>query len=165
VICDAGPRVDLLWRNCGWRIIVLRRRNFDRWHKSFKECIRPGTPLSLEDARRLVEGYVEHYNNVRLNSAIGYITPKDMLAGHQQEIQAERDRKLEAAREQRKNRRLPAAWRMKRITSGLPTILPRLPGSAFLASDGRLSGYPTHQDFKKPYSFAWQKTCMGVHGK
>jgi hypothetical protein len=25
-------------------------------------------------------GYVEHYNNVRLNSAIGYITPKDMLA-------------------------------------------------------------------------------------
>jgi hypothetical protein len=39
----------------------------------------------------LVEGYLEYYNNVRLNSAIGYITPKDMLAGHQQEIQAERD--------------------------------------------------------------------------
>jgi len=78
----------------------------ERWHKSLKgECIRPGTPLSLEDARRLVKGYVEHYNNVRLNSAIGYITPKDMLAGYQQEIQAERDRKLEAAREQRKNRR------------------------------------------------------------
>jgi len=33
----------------------------ERWHKSLKgECIRPGTPLSLEDARRLVEGYVEH---------------------------------------------------------------------------------------------------------
>ena len=78
--------------------------------KSLKgECIRPGTPLSLEDARRLVEGYVEHYNNVRLNSAIGYITPKDMLAGHQQEIFTERDRKLEAAREQRKNRRQQAA--------------------------------------------------------
>jgi transposase InsO family protein len=76
----------------------------ERWHKSLKgECIRPGTPLSLEDARRLVKGYVEHYNNVRLNSAIGYITPKDMLAGHQQEIQTERDRKLEAARQQRKN--------------------------------------------------------------
>jgi len=70
---------------------------------------RPGTPLSLEDARRLVKGYVGHYNNVRLNSAIGYIAPKDMLTGHQQEIQAERDRKLEAAREQRKNRRQRAA--------------------------------------------------------
>ena len=57
----------------------------------------------------LVKGYVEHYNNVRLNSAIGYITPKDMLGGHQQEIQADRDRELEAAREQRKNRRQRAA--------------------------------------------------------
>ncbi len=82
----------------------------ERCHKSLKgECIRPRTPLSLEDARRLVKGYVEHYNNVRLNSAIGYITPNDVLAGHQQEIQAERDRKLEAAREQRKNRRQRAA--------------------------------------------------------
>ena len=45
----------------------------------------------MEDARRLVEGYVEHYNNVRLNSAIGYITPKDMLAGRQHEIHAERE--------------------------------------------------------------------------
>jgi putative transposase len=46
---------------------------------------------------------------VRLNSAIGYIRPKDMLAGHQQEIQAERDWKLDAAREQRKNRHQRAA--------------------------------------------------------
>jgi putative transposase len=82
----------------------------ERWHKSLKgECIRPGTPLSLEDARRLVEGYVEHYNNVRLNSAVGYITPKDMLAGHQREIHAERDRKLEVARKQRQVRRQQAA--------------------------------------------------------
>ena len=68
-----------------------------------------GHAVSLEDARRLIEGYVEHYNNVRLNSAVGYITPKDMLLGHQQEIQAERDRKLEAARKQRRQRRQQAA--------------------------------------------------------
>jgi transposase InsO family protein len=74
----------------------------ERWHKSLKgECIRPGTPLSLDDARRPVQGYVDHYNNVRLNSATGYITPNDTLAGHQQEAHAERDRKSEAAREQR----------------------------------------------------------------
>jgi len=77
--------------------------------RSKENGIRPGTPLSLEDARRLVQGYVEHYNNVRLNSAIGYITPKDMLAGHQQEIQAERDRKLGAARQKRQIRRQRAA--------------------------------------------------------
>jgi putative transposase len=82
----------------------------ERWHKSLKsECIRPGTPLSLEDARRLVDGYVEDYNNVRLNSATGYITSKDVLAGRQQEIHAERDRKLEAARQQRPSRRQQAA--------------------------------------------------------
>jgi putative transposase len=74
----------------------------ERWNKSLKrECIRLGTPLSLEDARRLVEGYVEHYNNVRLNSAFAYIALKDMLAGRQREIHAERDRKLEVARKQR----------------------------------------------------------------
>ena len=33
-----------------------------------------------------MEGSVEHYNKVRLKSAIGYITPKDMLAGRRQEI-------------------------------------------------------------------------------
>jgi len=81
----------------------------ERWHKSLKgECIRPGTPLSLDVARRLVSGYVDHYNNVRLNSATGYITPKDMLAGRQQEIHAERDQKLEAARKHRRMRRQQA---------------------------------------------------------
>jgi putative transposase len=42
----------------------------------------------------------DHYNNVRLNSAVGYVTPKDMLAGRQPEIYAERDRRLESARKQ-----------------------------------------------------------------
>jgi len=56
-----------------------------------------------------VAGYVELYNNVRLNSAVGYIAPKDMLAGRQQEIHAQRDRKLEAARKQRQIRRQQAA--------------------------------------------------------
>jgi hypothetical protein len=33
--------------------------------------------MSLEDAGRQVEGYVEQHNNVRLNSAIGDITPNE----------------------------------------------------------------------------------------
>ena len=54
----------------------------ERWHKSLKrDCIRPGVPLNLQDARRLVTRFVEHYNTVRLHSAIGYITPADKLAG------------------------------------------------------------------------------------
>lgn len=55
-----------------------------------------------------MQGYVEHYNDVRLNSAVGYVTPKDMLAGRQKEIHAERDRKLEEARKERQIRRQKA---------------------------------------------------------
>ena len=95
-------------------------RKIERWHKSLKgECIRPGTPLTLDDARRMVQGYVDHYNNVRLNSATGYITPKDMLAGRQQDILAERDRKLEATRKQRQIRRKQAAWRIDHALLGV----------------------------------------------
>jgi len=82
----------------------------ERWHKSIKgECIRPGTPLTPDDARRLIGEYVEHYNTVRLHSATGYIAPADMLAGRQAEILAARDRKLEEARRQRQERRRQAA--------------------------------------------------------
>ena len=35
----------------------------ERWHKTLKsECIRPQTPLSLEEAKRVVGGYVDYYN-------------------------------------------------------------------------------------------------------
>jgi transposase InsO family protein len=77
----------------------------ERWHGSLKgECLRPGVPLTLDDAKRLVAVYVEHYNTTRLHSAIGYVTPLDKLEGRDGEILAERDRKLEEAREMRRLR-------------------------------------------------------------
>lgn len=81
----------------------------ERFHGTIKdECIRPGVPLSLDDARRMVAKYIEHYNNVRLHSAIGYVAPIDKLNGRDQEIFKERDRKLEEARELRKQKRQQA---------------------------------------------------------
>jgi len=78
----------------------------ERFHGSIKgECIRPGTPISLEDAIRIVTRYVEHYNHVRLHNAIGYVAPADKLAGREGEIFAARDRKLAEARERRKAQR------------------------------------------------------------
>ena len=71
----------------------------ERWHKSLKgECIRPNSPVSLADAQHLVAGYVEHYNGVRLHSAIGYITPKAKLEGREAAILAERQHRLDQAR-------------------------------------------------------------------
>jgi transposase InsO family protein len=44
----------------------------ERWHKSLKsECIRPGTPLTREDALRLIQTYVDHYNRARPHSSLG----------------------------------------------------------------------------------------------
>jgi hypothetical protein len=48
-------------------------------------------------------------NSDRYLGATGYITPKDVLAGRQQEIHTERDRKLQMARYQRQLRRQQAA--------------------------------------------------------
>jgi putative transposase len=81
----------------------------ERFHRTIKgDCIRTETPLSLEDAQRIVARYVEHYNTVRLHSAIGYVTPQAKLEGRDKEILDERDRKLEAARERRKQKRQSA---------------------------------------------------------
>ena len=44
----------------------------------------------------------------RLHSAIGYLTPKDKLEGRERQVFAERDRKLEEARQQRQLRRQSA---------------------------------------------------------
>jgi putative transposase len=74
----------------------------ERWHGSLKrECVRPAALSSLEEARRRILSYVDHYNNCRLHSALGYVTPADRLAELDAVIFAERDRKLEEARARR----------------------------------------------------------------
>ncbi len=75
----------------------------ERFHKSYKmECVRPKTPLSLDDARCETEKYVNKYNNERLHGAIGYIAPIDKLEGRDQTIFEERKRKLADAQKCRK---------------------------------------------------------------
>jgi putative transposase len=117
IISDNGPQFiakdfKAFIRLCGMTHIRISpgypqsNGKLERWHRTVKsQCLRPGTPLSLEDARRLVGQFVEYYNTVRLHSAIGYIAPQDKLDGNEQKIFQERDRKLEQARERRKQRR------------------------------------------------------------
>jgi transposase InsO family protein len=81
----------------------------ERWHGTLKrDCIRPHVPLSLTEARELVTRFVEEYNQRRLHSAIGYVTPADKLSGREKLIFAERDRKLALARERRARNRQAA---------------------------------------------------------
>jgi transposase InsO family protein len=78
----------------------------ERWHKTLKQdCIRPNVPMSIEEARKLVEKFVDEYNHQRLHSALGYVTPDDKLHGRDRMIFAQRDRKLAVARERRARNR------------------------------------------------------------
>jgi transposase InsO family protein len=78
----------------------------ERYHRTIKgDCIREKQIESVDEARLIVADYVTHYNEVRLHSAIGYVTPHTKLAGKDRDVFAARDRKLEAAREQRRQRR------------------------------------------------------------
>ena len=117
IISDNGPQFiakdfKQFIRQCGMTHVRTSpyypqsNGKLERWHRSVKgECLRPGTPLSLDDARRLVERYVAHYNQVRLHSALGYLTPADKLAGRETAIFAARDAKLERARVARQAQR------------------------------------------------------------
>jgi transposase InsO family protein len=75
----------------------------EKWHKALKgERIRVKTPLSQDDARRLVTEFVAHYNEVRLHRAIGDVAPADKLSGRDRAILVEQGRELDAARQRRK---------------------------------------------------------------
>jgi len=66
-----------------------------------RECIRRNSFLSIEDARKIIDQFIEYYNNKRLHSAIDYVAPLDILLGRKDEILKRRDEKLKKAREDR----------------------------------------------------------------
>lgn len=57
------------------------------------------------------------YNEVRLHSAIDYVTPLAKLEGRADEITKARDNKLEAAREARRVKRKAANEKVEAIAS------------------------------------------------
>lgn len=134
----------------------------ERFHKTIKgECIRVLVPLSLDDAQRIVTDYVIHYNESRLHSAIGYITPKDKLLGNDQAIFAERDRKLADARERRK------AMRQTRHEQIDPAADPARPAIDFAAVRAAITiaqvltllGFTPHSDYA-----GQQRGACPLHG-
>jgi putative transposase len=118
----------------------------ERWHKTLKgDCIRVKVPLSLNDARRIVSDYVAHYNNTRLHSAIGYLTPKNRLEGRHSDIFAERDRKLAEARERRKQLRQaqPGPPSRPALTSRPAIDFAAVRATVSLAAVLQLLGFPS----------------------
>lgn len=104
----------------------------ERWHRSIKsDALRRYEPSDPEQAQKIIEDYVSHYNGIRLHSAIGYITPADKLAGREAEIWAQRDAKLAQARERRRGRRKQLSLTSSASEMPPPSSIPTHPESCF----------------------------------
>jgi putative transposase len=75
----------------------------ERFHGSIKgECVKRKALTSKEQAEAVIGAYIDHYNNKRLHSAIGYVAPVDKLEGRDGAIREERAAKLHTALTARK---------------------------------------------------------------
>lgn len=82
----------------------------ERFYQTCKnEFVRRSSFLSLDDLQKQLAIYIENYNHKRLHSALGYITPHDMLMGRQEQIFKERRQKIQLARQERKRQRTAIA--------------------------------------------------------
>lgn len=74
----------------------------ERFHYTLKsQCVQRSSFISLEDAQKVTQRYIDYYNSERLHSSIGFIAPIDKLNGRDTEIFKERKRKLKEAQERR----------------------------------------------------------------
>lgn len=133
----------------------------ERWHKTMKNStIRLKAPETVDEGRSMIGEFVKYYNEVRLHSAIGYVTPKDKLEGREKEIWSERDRKLEEARERRRLRRAEARGEVKngleQAASPLPPCQAKQPAGAGLSPGGpeRSGGAAQPVDRPDPTGYA-----------
>lgn len=79
----------------------------ESFYKTIKrECIRQNSLLGLEDARRVIDNYVEEYNCRRLHSSIYYLAPREVLEGRMADRLKEREEKLQRAKALRKQNAL-----------------------------------------------------------
>ena len=108
-VCRPTPAATLSWTLIAPCLAIYYPQSngkIERWHRAVKStAIRVKNPNTLEGACKVLEDHVQYYNEKRLHSAIGYVTPKDKMEGREKTICQERDRKLEAARERRSVRR------------------------------------------------------------
>lgn len=76
----------------------------ERFHRSTREALGDEALRTFERARGLVDGWVRHYNEVRLHAGLGYLTPAEYYRGDPAARRRERQVKLERGRTERRHR-------------------------------------------------------------
>lgn len=117
VITDNGPQFKAKeFKNYLQEVGITHRRTrffypqsngkIERFFQSCKnEATRKQSYINLHDLEKQINEYIFNYNQRRLHSSLGYITPLAMLQGRQKIIFSERKEKLRIARENRKQKR------------------------------------------------------------
>jgi putative transposase len=84
----------------------------ERFHRSTREALAATDLGNLSRARAVIARWIAHYNTERLHAALGYLSPAEYYQGNPATRPAERQQKLAAARQRRrelKRQRLRAA--------------------------------------------------------
>lgn len=90
----------------------------ERFHRTFGEAFENHDPDDLQEARRVIAGIIDHYNNERLHGSLGYLRPIDAYRGDPETLLAERRRKLTTARELRRQENLKLRQRLLPLDAG-----------------------------------------------
>lgn len=94
----------------------------ERYHRTVGEQIEQHDLEDYTQARQVIAQIVDHYNNHRLHSALSYLRPVDYYRGKPAELLAQRRRKLEQARELRKQENLKLKQRQLPWSNTKPSL-------------------------------------------
>jgi transposase InsO family protein len=90
----------------------------ERMHRTLREELDGEALTNLLEAERVFARVVRRYNEQRLHSALGFLTPADYYRGNPSERYAARRTKLAQARHQRKEKNLELPQRTLPLTEG-----------------------------------------------
>ena len=74
----------------------------ERYHRTIGEKLEEHELADFTQAKAVIAGIIDHYNHHRLHSSLSYLRPADYYRGDPTTLLAERRRKLQQARELRK---------------------------------------------------------------